>query len=54
MLRWIAVFLILAIVASVFGFGIVASASAGIAKIIFLVAAVGFMISLIMHLTAKK
>ncbi len=54
MLRWVGVFLLVAVVASLFGFGVIASASAGIAKIIFLVAAIGFVISVVMHFMANK
>lgn len=54
MLKWVGVFLLVAVVASIFGFGVIASASAGIAKIIFLVAAIGFVITLVMHFMAKR
>ncbi len=47
MLGWAVVFLILAIVAAIFGFGGVAAASAGIAKLLFFVFLVLFIISLI-------
>jgi uncharacterized membrane protein YtjA (UPF0391 family) len=47
MFSWALLFLILALVAALFGFGGIASAAAGIAKIIFLVALVAFLISLI-------
>ena len=47
MLYWAAVFLIIAIVAGVFGFGVVASTSAGIAKILFFVFLILFVLSLI-------
>ena len=36
MLRWSAIFLVVAIVAAVFGFGGIALAAAGIARILFL------------------
>jgi uncharacterized membrane protein YtjA (UPF0391 family) len=40
-------FLIVAVVAGLFGFGIIASASAGIAQIIFFIFAVLFVLSLV-------
>lgn len=46
MLYWALVFLIVAIVAGVFGFGGVASTAAGIAKILFFVFLVVFLLSL--------
>lgn len=48
MLRWAGFFLLIAVVASVFGFGGIASASVGMAKLIFFVAVAGFLIGLIM------
>ena len=47
MLQWSLTFFVLAIVAAVFGFGLIASAAAGIAKIIFFLFLVLFVISLI-------
>jgi len=47
MLGWAVVFLIIAIVAAVFGFGGIAVAAAGIAKILFFLFLVLFVISLI-------
>jgi uncharacterized membrane protein YtjA (UPF0391 family) len=47
MLYWAAVFFIIAIIAAVFGFGGVYVAAAGIAKILFFVFLVLFVISLI-------
>ncbi len=46
MLYWTLVFLAVALVAGLFGFGGVASASAGIAKILFAVFIVLFLVSL--------
>lgn len=37
MLFWAAIFLVIALIASLFGFGVIASASAGIAQILFVV-----------------
>ncbi|MBD2844919.1 DUF1328 domain-containing protein [Paenibacillus sp. IB182496] len=47
MLRWAAIFFIIAIVAAVFGFGGIVDAAAGIAKILFFVFLILFLISLI-------
>ena len=47
MLYWALVFLIVAIIAAVFGFGGIAVASAGIAKILFFVFLVLFIVSLL-------
>jgi uncharacterized membrane protein YtjA (UPF0391 family) len=50
MLRWALAFFIIAIIAAVFGFTGIAVASAGIAKILFVVFLVLFLLSLIGHL----
>jgi uncharacterized membrane protein YtjA (UPF0391 family) len=50
MLYWALVFLLIALMAGVLGFGGVAAASAGIAKILFFVFLVLFLIGLVMHL----
>ena len=47
MLGWAAGFFIIALIAGLFGFGFIASASAGIAKILFMIFLVLFFISLI-------
>jgi uncharacterized membrane protein YtjA (UPF0391 family) len=49
MLWWALVFLIIAIIAAVFGFGQIAAGAAFIAKILFFVFLVLFIVSLIMH-----
>ncbi|MDM8164450.1 DUF1328 domain-containing protein [Roseovarius sp.] len=49
MLYWALVFFVVAIVAAVFGFGGIASASAGIAQILFFVLLVLFLGALIMR-----
>ncbi|MBU6441632.1 MAG: DUF1328 domain-containing protein [Betaproteobacteria bacterium] len=54
MLRWVVIFLLVALVASVFGFFGVASAAVGIAKLIFFIAVVGFVISLVLHLLSLR
>lgn len=47
MLRWAAIFLVIAIVAAIFGFGGIAESSAEIAKIIFYIFIVLLLLSLI-------
>lgn len=47
MLRWAAIFFIIAILAAVFGFGDIAAGASGIAQILFFVFVVLFLISLI-------
>jgi uncharacterized membrane protein YtjA (UPF0391 family) len=54
MLGWAALFFIIAIIAGVLGFGGIASASVGIAKILFFVFLVLFVGSLIMHLVRGR
>jgi len=49
MLYWALVFLVVVIVAGLLGFGAVAFAAAGIAKILFFLFLVLFLVSLIMH-----
>ena len=48
MLGWALTFLLVAILAGVFGFGGVASASMGIAQVLFFIFLVGFLITLVM------
>jgi uncharacterized membrane protein YtjA (UPF0391 family) len=47
MLRWTLIFLVVALVAALFGFGGIAAGAAGIAKILFYIFIVLFLISLI-------
>jgi uncharacterized membrane protein YtjA (UPF0391 family) len=47
MLRWAIAFLIIAIVAAMFGFGGIAIAAAGIAKILFFIFLVLFLVALL-------
>ena len=49
MLYWALVFLVVAIVAGLLGFGAVAFAAAGIAKLLFFLFLVLFLVSLVMH-----
>jgi len=50
MLYWAVVFLIVALVAGLLGFGAIAFAAAGIAKILFFIFLIAFLVSLVMHL----
>jgi uncharacterized membrane protein YtjA (UPF0391 family) len=54
MLQWAVTFLILALVAGLFGFGGVASASIQIAQILFVVFLVLFIVAAIMHAVRGK
>lgn len=49
MLRWVLIFLVIAIVAAVFGFTGIAIAAAEIARIIFFIAIVLFIVALLMN-----
>jgi uncharacterized membrane protein YtjA (UPF0391 family) len=53
MLRWAIGFFIIALIAAVLGFGGIAVAAAGIAKIIFYIFLALFIISLISHLASR-
>ena len=53
MLYYALVFLLISIVAAVFGFGGVAIASAGIAKILFFIFVVLFLVSLVTHMSRR-
>lgn len=54
MLRWAVIFLVIALVAGIFGFGGIAASSAYFAKILFFVFIVLFLISLIFGRSAKS
>jgi uncharacterized membrane protein YtjA (UPF0391 family) len=54
MLRWALAFFIIALVAAIFGFGGIALAAAGIAKILFFLFLVLFLLSLIGHLLRRS
>lgn len=49
MLYWALVFFVVAIVAAVFGFGGIASASAGVAQILFFIFLLLFIAGIVMH-----
>jgi len=53
MLYWAIVFLVIAIVAAAFGFGGIAAGAASIAKILFFVFIVLFLIGLVLHLMRR-
>ncbi|MEP6590885.1 MAG: DUF1328 domain-containing protein [Gemmatimonadota bacterium] len=54
MLRWAMGFLILAIIAGVLGFGGVAAASTGIAKTLFAIFLLIFLVTLVLGMAAAK
>jgi len=54
MLRWALGFFVLALVAALFGFGGLAATSAGIAKTLFYIFLVVFLVSLVFGLTATR
>ena len=49
MLHWALVFLVVAVIAAVFGFGGIASASAGIAQILFFIFVALFVVALVVR-----
>lgn len=53
MLYYALLFLVVAIIAALFGFGVIASTAAGIARILFFVFLVLFLITLISNLVAS-
>lgn len=54
MLRWAIVFFVVALIAAVLGFGGVAIAAAGIAKILFYLFLILFLITLVGHLLRRS
>ena len=54
MLTWTIIFLVVALIAGVLGFGGIAGASMGIAKILFFIFLVLFVVSLVMHLVRGR
>ncbi|HUF35962.1 MAG TPA: DUF1328 domain-containing protein [Gemmatimonadales bacterium] len=54
MLKWAFIFLIVALVAAVFGFGGIASTAAGIAKILFFIAIAIFAVMLLLGLFGAR
>jgi uncharacterized membrane protein YtjA (UPF0391 family) len=53
MLHYAAVFFVIALIAAVFGFGGIAAGATEIAKILFIVFLIGFVISLVMGLLKR-
>jgi len=53
MLSWAITFFIVAIVAAVFGFGGLAAGAVEIAKVLFFLFLIGFIVSLILHLRGR-
>jgi uncharacterized membrane protein YtjA (UPF0391 family) len=53
MLGWTIIFLIIALVAGILGFTSIAGAAMGIAKVVFAIFLVLFLVSLILRLAAK-
>jgi len=53
MLKWAAIFFVIAIVAAVFGFGGIAAGATEVAKILFFIFVVVFVITLIMGIVRK-
>jgi uncharacterized membrane protein YtjA (UPF0391 family) len=54
MLKWAFIFLIVALVAAIFGFGGIASTAAGIAKVLFFIAIAIFVVMLLLGLFAAR
>ena len=54
MLGWALAFFIVAIIAAVFGFGRIAAGAASIAKVLFFIFLVIFLVTLVMGLTASR
>lgn len=54
MLRWAVIFFIISIIAAVFGFGGIASATAGIAKVLFFLFLVVAVVMLIIGVSAGR
>lgn len=54
MLRWAFIFLIVAIVAAIFGFGGIAATAAGFAKVLFFIAIAIFLVMLLLGTFAAK
>ena len=50
MLYWALVFLVIAVILAILGFGVAAAAFAGVAKMLFYIFLIAFVISLIMHM----
>ena len=53
MLRWALIFLVVALIAALFGFGGLTSSAAGIAKLLFVLFLVVFVVSLVLGLVRR-
>lgn len=53
MLHYAAVFFVIALIAAVFGFGGIAAGAASIAKVLFFIFLIGFVISLVLGLMKR-
>jgi uncharacterized membrane protein YtjA (UPF0391 family) len=53
MLYWVLVFLLIAAVFGIMGFGVAAAAFAGVAKLLFYLFLIAFVVSLIMHMARR-
>lgn len=54
MLSWAIMFLLVAIVAGIFGFGGIAAVSTNIAQVLFFILLIAFIVSLIVHLARGR
>lgn len=54
MLHYAAVFFVIALIAAVFGFGGIAAGAASIAKVLFFIFLIGFVISLIVGMLQRR
>ena len=54
MLRWAFIFLIVALAAAILGFGGIAGAAAGVAKVLFFIFLLLFIVGLMMHLVRGR
>jgi uncharacterized membrane protein YtjA (UPF0391 family) len=54
MLQWAAGFLVIAVLAAIFGFDVIATGAADIARVLFFVCLVGFVVSLFAGLTIRS
>lgn len=54
MLQWALIFLVVALIAGVLGFGNIAAGASSIAQILFMIFIVLFVISLVMHLVRGR
>lgn len=54
MLMWAVTFLIIAIIAALFGFGLVTAVAVGIAKVLFVIFLVLFLVTLVTHVSRRR